>query len=70
MSEWKDIVGRTVRIKFQDGEFLSGKVLYMPRATGDSWVIQDIEPTGLIYYIQNFSFIAVYPEPNTPIKTS
>ena len=51
-------IGDIVRVDFHNAQFTlcyEGKVHYMPQATGDSWIIENIgtniEEKGKLYYI-------------------
>lgn len=46
-------VGDTVVVQFVSGASIYGaEVLYIPVATGDSWIL--LGPTGVITYVQMF----------------
>ena len=64
MSE--SIVGRHVKFRFASSPDVGGRVISMPAATGDCWIVQetfDGKPTAVKYYIQSFEFMILYPLP-------
>ena len=70
MSEWKVKIGDKVRVVFNDDSQLYGDLLYIPVATGDSWVVQTYHKgkKDLIAYIQQFEVMFVVPEPPKETK--
>ena len=47
-------VGDQVRIAFSDTEIMTGTVLYIPCATGDSWHIRVSDSVDGLFYVQSF----------------
>lgn len=51
-------VGDTVKVFVSDGNSITGIVDYIPVATGDSWIVLDIQDRMPIY-IQIFSYMCL-----------
>jgi len=58
-------IGDKINMFLLSGNKVCGRVIRMPVATGDSWVIQTYfeGKDDLICYIQSFSHFFVMPEP-------
>ena len=56
-------IGDKIKMFLLSGDNVFGKVIYIPVATGDSWIIQTYYEgkEDLICYIQSFSHFFVIP---------